>query len=162
VVDFLVELVLFVFRLLHIELPDCAQLFSDVVKRKRLAKGPPKVYVWLCQLLGAASAMRVTALLLFFCILALLLWHFEPRWPFFDFSNEARERDHYLYLSTTSTGAGSPIHYCEVLALISMTAFVSVVLSFRALGWVSEVMVREFFPLRSEVPTDPKSKLRPK
>ena len=151
--EFLVECVLFLFRKLHIRLPDCPALFVDVIEGKRATKAPPRVYVWLCQLLGAAAALRIMALMLFIGIVATLFWHFVPYWPFFDFVDPVREATHYIYWSMTPMKGQYPIHYCEVLAVSSMTTFITIVLFFRTLAWVAEVMVREFFPVKTESPS---------
>jgi hypothetical protein len=146
-IDFLVECALFLLRKLKIKLTDCPQLFTDMVEGRRTRSAPSRVFVWLCQILGVASALRVGAITLFVLLISLLLWHFEPRWPFFAFDDPVREDSHYIYWGLRAIDAKSPIHYCEVLALMSTTTFIVMVLCFMALAWISDVMVREFFPL---------------
>lgn len=145
-IDFLVECVLYLVGKLKVKLPDCSQLFNDMIEGKRRRSAPPRVFVWLCQLLGVTSALRVSAFTLFFSLIVLLLWHFEPRWPFFTFDDPVREATHYIYLGLGTPNTNSPIHYCEVLAFMSTTTFIVMVLCFMALVWISDVMVREFFP----------------
>jgi hypothetical protein len=143
--ELLTEIFASCWKLLGVEVPDCVAILQDLQSGRRSMPPGSKGYLWLCNMTTTGAVIRFLAMSWFFLSIADLLLHLRIGWPPFEFHDT-----HHVWWGFSLTDPApnvSQVHFCQSLAIVSMTTFVVGALTYYALARLSAELVAVLCPI---------------